>query len=95
MHQYKELNLCQKSIDLVIHIDALTRDFPQIEKFGLVPQINRSAESIPLNIGEGAGRNSNNEFVYFLPIAHAFVFRVRNTVNYLKKFILHISRKTG
>lgn len=76
MHQYKELKLWQKSIDMVTRIYALTRDFPQNEKFGLVSQINRSAVSIPSNIAEGAGRNSDKEFVYFLAIAHASSFEL-------------------
>ena len=76
MHQYKELKLWQKSIDLVTRIYALTRNFPQIEKFGLVSQINRSAVSIPSNIAEGAGRNSDKEFVQFLAIAHASSFEL-------------------
>jgi four helix bundle protein len=76
MHQYKELKLWQKSIDLVTLIYALTRDFPQNEKFGLVSQVNRSAVSIPSNIAEGAGRNSNKEFGHFLSIAHASSFEL-------------------
>jgi four helix bundle protein len=76
MHQYKELKLWRKSIDLVTWIYALTRDFPQNEKFGLVSQINRSAVSIPSNIAGGAGRNLNKEFVHFLTIAHASSFEL-------------------
>lgn len=76
MHQYKELKLWQKSIDLVTRIYSLTREFPTAEKFGLVSQINRSAVSIPSNIAEGAGRNSDREFVQFLAIAHASSFEL-------------------
>jgi len=89
MHQYKELKLWQKSIDLVTMIYSLTREFPAGEKFGLVSQINRSAVSIPSNIAEGAGRNSNKEFVQFLAIAHASSFEletqliISNNLKYL------------
>jgi four helix bundle protein len=34
-----------------------------------VPQIRRSAISIPSNISEGAGRTSKKEFIQFLSIA--------------------------
>ena len=91
MHQYKELKLWQKSIDMVTRIYALTRDFPQNEKFGLVSQINRSAVSIPSNIAEGAGRNSDKEFVYFLAIAHGSSFELETQLiisRNLKLFIL-------
>ncbi len=92
MHQYKELKIWQKSIELITMIYELTKDFPQQEKFGLVSQINRSAVSIPSNIAEGAGRNSDKEFTQFLAIAHASSFRIRNTINYIKEFELFISR---
>jgi four helix bundle protein len=89
MHQYKELKLWQKSIDLVTRIYALTREFPASERFGLVSQINRSAVSIPSNIAEGAGRNSDKEFAQFLSIAHASSFEletqliISKNLNYL------------
>lgn len=71
MHKYKELKLWQKSIDLVTDIYLSTRSFPDSEKFGLISQINRAAVSIPSNIAEGAGRNSDKEFLQFLSIAQA------------------------
>lgn len=89
MHKYKELKLWQKSIDLVTQVYLLTRSFPQGEKFGLVSQINRSAVSIPSNIAEGAGRNSDKEFIQFLSIAHASSYEletqliISKNLNYL------------
>ena len=89
MHQYKELKLWQKSIDLVTRIYSLTREFPPAEKFGLVSQINRYAVSIPSNIAEGAGRNSNKEFLQFLAISQASSFEletqliISKNLNYL------------
>lgn len=70
MHQYKELKLWQKAIELVSDIYRIT------DRFGLISQINRAAVSIPSNIAEGAGRNSDKEFVQFLAIAHASTYEV-------------------
>ncbi|MFA5246047.1 MAG: four helix bundle protein [Pedobacter sp.] len=90
MHKYKELKLWQKSIDLVTSVYLLTGKFPEHEKFGLVTQINRSAISIPSNIAEGAGRNSDKEFIQFLSIAHASSYEletqlvISKNLNYLK-----------
>lgn len=89
MHKYKELKLWQKSIDLVTSIYLSTRSFPSVEKFGLVSQINRAAVSIPSNIAEGAGRNSDKEFVQFLSIAQASSYEletqliISRNLNYL------------
>jgi len=70
MNNYKELKVWQKSMELAEEVYKLTSKFPKEEKFGLISQIRRSAISIPSNIAEGAGRNSNKEFRNFLGIAN-------------------------
>ena len=54
---------------LVEDIYQLSSKFPKDEKYGLIGQIRRCAISIPSNIAEGAGRNSEKEFRNFLGIA--------------------------
>jgi four helix bundle protein len=56
MHNYKELKVWQKAMDLVVEIYSLTRGFPQDELFALTNQMRRASVSIPLNIAEGAVR---------------------------------------
>jgi four helix bundle protein len=69
MHNYKELLVWQKTMDLVTRIYALTSEFPKHELFGLTSQLRRAAISIPLNIAEGAGCDSDREFARFLDIS--------------------------
>ena len=69
MRTHKDLEIWQRSIDLVENVYAQTKDFPQKEMFSLVPQIRRSAISVPSNIAEGAARHSNKEFIHFLYVA--------------------------
>ena len=57
-------------MDLVEKVYAITSTFSSEEKYGLTSQIRRCAVSIPSNIAEGAGRNSNKEFRHFLGIAN-------------------------
>lgn len=68
MTSHKELKVWQKGIELVKMIYSATDSFPKTELFGLTSQIRRSAVSIPSNIAEGAGRNSEKELIHFLYI---------------------------
>jgi len=76
MHNYKELKLWQKAIEVVSELYKITETFPDKERFNLISQINRAGVSIPSNIAEGAGRNSDKEFIRFLSIAHASIYEV-------------------
>lgn len=65
-HNYKNLMIWQKAMDLVTQVYKLSTEFPNEEKFGLTSQIRRCAISIPSNIAEGSGRGTDKEFVQFL-----------------------------
>lgn len=69
MSDYKDLDVWQRSIDLVAGIYQLTSSFPDIEKFGLTNQMRRAAVSIPSNIAEGSARHHSKDFIPFLRIA--------------------------
>ena len=42
---------------------------PKDEKYNLISQIKRASVSIPTNVCEGAGRNSDIDFARFLTIS--------------------------
>lgn len=69
MHRYKELTVWQKAVDLSVNVYQVTKKFPSEEKFGLISQINRCCVSVPSNIAEGAGRNTDGEFNHFLGVS--------------------------
>jgi len=76
IQSYKELQVWQKSIELVTELYKLTRNFPDSEKFGLISQINRSGVSIASNIAEGWGRGSRNEYIHHLYIARGSIYEL-------------------
>ena len=80
MHNYKELKMWQKSIELCVLIYQATQQFPGEEKFGLTSQLRKASVSIPSNIAEGAGRKSNKEFAYFLSIARGSCYETETQV---------------
>ncbi len=77
MHKVEDLKIWKKSIGLTKSIYQLVSDLPSDEKFGLASQIKSSAVSIPSNIAEGAGRNSNKEFKHFLSIANGSTYELQ------------------
>ena len=77
MHNLKELKIWNKAIDLTVDVYKATANFPSDERFGLTSQSRRSAVSIPSNIAEGAGRNSNKEFNNFLGIANGSSYELQ------------------
>lgn len=66
MRPHEKLDVWKKAVELVVQIYNSTESFPKDERYGLTSQIRRAAVSVPANIAEGAGRNSEKEFAYFL-----------------------------
>ena len=73
---YKKLKVWQRAMELVVHVYKATENFPKHEQYGLISQIRRSAVSIPSNIAEGHGRNSDKELVRFLDIAKGSIYEL-------------------
>ncbi len=76
MRDYKKYQVWEKSHALVLDIYRITKTFPEEEKFNLVSQLNRVALSIPTNIVEGCGRESDKEFARFLHISSGSAFEL-------------------
>jgi four helix bundle protein len=69
VRSFKDLEIWQRSINLVENIYTVTRNFPKEEIYGLASQLRRAAVSIPSNIAEGFSRSSNKEYKQFLYIS--------------------------
>lgn len=66
---FRDLKVWQKAMDLTTVIYELVRQLPREELFALSDQMRRAVVSVPSNIAEGHGRESDKEFVKFLLIA--------------------------
>lgn len=91
MHQFKKLKVWDKAVDLAVDVYRVTKNFPPEEKFGITSQMRRGSVSVASNIAEGAGRNSNGEFIHFLGMAEGSANELQTQsiisgrLNYLSK----------
>lgn len=73
---YEELVVWQKAMALVKRVYDLQKQLPKEELYVLGDQIRRAAVSIPSNIAEGFGRDTDNEFRRFLSISRGSLYEV-------------------
>jgi four helix bundle protein len=53
---YRDLEVWQRGMTLIVDVYRITGKFPSGERFGLVSQLRRAAVSIPSNVAEGHAR---------------------------------------
>ena len=85
IRSYRDLTAWQKAIDLVVVAYHEGNALPDDERFGLRPQIRRSAVSVPSNIAEGWGRGSTPDYVRFLQIARGSVFELLTQIEICRR----------
>jgi four helix bundle protein len=69
MKDFHNLKVWERAHKLTLSIYMITKQFPKDELYGLTSQMRRAAASIPTNIAEGCGRDSQTELTRFLYIA--------------------------
>ena len=69
MRDFRKIQVWQKSHELALRLYKVTSVFPREELYGLTSQIRRASASIPSNIAEGCGRNTQTELARFVHIA--------------------------
>lgn len=89
MYVLTDLKIWQKALDLSLEVYQATQIFPKHELYGLTSQIRTCSVSIPSNIAEGAGRETQADFCRFLRIARGSAYELQtqlylaNKLNYL------------
>ena len=69
MRNYKKYSVWELGHEITLDIYQLTNGFPKEELYGMTSQMRRAAYSIPSNIVEGCGRESDAELKRFLIIS--------------------------
>ena len=76
MHNFRNLDVWKKSIQLNKIVYLTTGKFPNSEIYGLTSQMRRCSVSISSNIAEGSSRKSNKDFIRFLEISLGSAFEL-------------------
>ena len=77
MRNYNKYEVWVKSHELVQYIyKTVVPVLPISEQYELTRQLKRAAYSVPVNIVEGSGRNSEKDFVHFLDISFGSILEV-------------------
>lgn len=70
MNSFRKLNVYVKAKELVARVYELLKKFPKEEQYALCDQMRRAVVSIPSNIAEGCGRETQKDQTHFLNIAY-------------------------
>jgi four helix bundle protein len=69
IHNFTDLTVWQRSMELVVHLYRLTDRYPRSELFLLTAHTRKTSISIPSNIAEGFCRGSTLTYIKHLKIA--------------------------
>jgi hypothetical protein len=71
MRNYRNYDVWVKAHQLTLFVyREILPVLPKSEQFALALQMKRAAYSIPMNIAEGCGRNSDDDFARFLDLKY-------------------------
>jgi len=70
IRSYRDLEVWQAAVDLVVEVYSFSAAFPKYETYGLRSQLQEAAVSVPANIAEGHGREHLGDYLYHLSVAN-------------------------
>lgn len=85
---FEELIVWQKAHQFVLKVNALTKEFPKEEQFGLTSQFRRAAISMAANIVEGYSKKGLKDKIRYLNISQGslsecqYYLRLTKDLNY-------------
>jgi four helix bundle protein len=91
LKDYRQLKVWQRNHQVVLTVYGMTKSFPKEELYGLTSQLRRAAASIPANLAEGCGGDSEPELKRFIDIAHGsaaeldYHLLLASELNYLER----------
>ncbi|MGB7874120.1 MAG: four helix bundle protein [Anaerolineales bacterium] len=69
MRDFRKIQVWERAHQFALQVYKITSSSPKEELYGLTSQMRRAAMSIPSNIAEGCGRDTQTELARFIHIA--------------------------
>ena len=69
MRDFRKIQVWERAHQFTLQVYKITSTFPKAELYGLTSQMRRAAVSIPSNIAEGCGRDTQAELARFVHIS--------------------------
>ena len=85
MQDYRNLKVWESSHQLTLALYKVSTQFPKEELYGLTSQVRRACASMPANVAEGCGRNSDAELAEVRRMLHACMQKL--TANSYEQFL--------
>ncbi len=73
---FTSMPLWQKGLTLLVKVYEITRSFPSDEKYGIVSDMRRAANSVIHNVAEGFGRFENKDKTRFYKISRGSAYEI-------------------
>ncbi len=77
---FTSMSVWQKAFKLLLEVYRVTKRFPADERFGMVSDIRRAANSVLHNLAEGFGRFENKDKSRFYKISRGSAYEVLSQV---------------
>ena len=91
MMDFTDMTAWQKAFQLLTGIYKITKEYPQDERFGIISDMRRAANSVAHNIAEGFGRFESKDKTRFYKISRGSAYElisqvlVSRELNYLSE----------
>jgi four helix bundle protein len=80
IRSYRDLEVWQKAMDLVVEAYRVAGLLPKSEAYGLTSQIQRAAVSVPANLAEGHGREHLGDYLHHLSVANGSLMELETHI---------------
>ena len=91
---FTQMSVWQKAFNLLIKVYELTKSFPKEERYGIISDIRRSANSVVHNIAEGFGRYEKKNKTRFYKISRGSSYEIisQTLVSFALKYITQMDK---